>query len=376
MAGDSTQDKTHKPTPKKLADAKKNGEVPRSDELSKTISLLAGFTLLWIGFAGILRGIIYMLTEALSYHPGKELTPETLLGLVGEFLYAAFSPLFPIAIALAVIMYLSETLMGGQIFRLKNAAPKLSNLDIVKGFGEMVSASNAMTLLKSILKLCLVLSVLSVAFGDTVDHFVGLMGLPYHIALGELGRTVIVLLLAYSASLIVITAIDVGFQQKQFMKQMMMTTQDIREEFKQMEGDPMIKGRIRETANRNAQSSSLEAVPAADAVLVNPEHYAVAIRYDKSKDPVPRVLSIGGDHLAFRIRQIATAHEIPVLPVPPLARAIYFNCQPGGFIPKDLFEPVATVLSYLNHLDDPLSFKIDESFLGDLNVPRELSDPE
>ncbi len=346
-----SQEKTEEPTPKKKKDAKDKGQVPRSKELNTTIVLLVASISLFAMGETIGVGVTDIMRNNLSLD--RELifgSNKKLIAAVGATLSDMFMLLFPYLLILLVAVLLTPGLIGGWSFSAKAMAPKMSKLSFFKGMKRMFGVKGLMELVKSVAKVALIGSV---AFFFIWTHFSELM------SLGTLnpGKAVVtaITLLAWlfiflSAATLVIAAIDIPFQIVQHLKEIKMSKQEVKDESKQTEGNPEVKGRIRRLQQEMSNNRMMEEIPKADVVVTNPTHFSVALKYDDKGSGAPVVIALGVDLIALRIRKIATENEVTIFEAPPLARALYYNSELNMEIPFDLYHAVAQVLAYVYQL--------------------------
>ncbi|MDR3153783.1 MAG: flagellar biosynthesis protein FlhB [Deltaproteobacteria bacterium] len=346
--GEDSGEKTEEPTGHKLSQARQKGQVPKSMEVSAAVVLLASCgALLVLGPYGWARATDYfrhMVWRAadFSVEPG-DLVPLVELGL-REVLIISL-PLALIVLAVSVGINLFQ--LGGFMASGDALVPKLDRLNFISGFMRFFKIRTAVDCVKSILKMGLIFLVGYLVLRDHLDDFVlmvdmqpiAIATLTLKIALELFVKTCIVLL--------ILAVMDYGYQKWQFTQDMRMTKQEVKDEYKQMEGDPIVKNRIRQAQREASKKRQLADVPKADVVIANPEHYAVALRYDREKAPAPVVLAKGVDFLALRIKDIAKEHKVPVVENRPLAQALYKAVEVGEVIPAEFYKAVAAVLSYI-----------------------------
>ncbi|MFN7550786.1 MAG: flagellar biosynthesis protein FlhB [Pseudomonadota bacterium] len=347
---DSQDDKTLDPTEKRLREAREEGQVPRSRELAGATMALAccGLALAMAGPFG--ERLVAVLRDALAFDLQAV---EDAGGPVAHFAAVAIELLLIGAplIAAGLVAAIAGTLaLGGLNFAPKALAPKIERIDPVAGFKRLYSLPALGEVAKSLLRVGVVGAVAFVALYSQIDAIVGLVAEPDHAgilhALSIVGWT----LMALSASLGLIALLDVPFQWWRHRRGLRMSLEEVRREMKELEGSPEIKGRVRQLQREMAQRRMMEAVPGADVVLVNPTHYAVALKYEQGRMRAPRVVAKGQDLVALAIRELAERHKVPVVSAPPLARALYRGVQLGQEIPAELYRAVAQVLTFVYQL--------------------------
>ncbi|SIN95956.1 flagellar biosynthetic protein FlhB [Sulfurivirga caldicuralii] len=367
------QEKSEQPTEKKLREAREKGQVPRSKELATVLMLLgAGVYFLVLGpytvqqFEALMREGL-SLDRAHAFDLKKDL--ELIIGLFVQ----AWAIVWPFLAVMVVIAVASPLLIGGWNFAPKALAPNFAKLNPITGFAKLFSLRNLLELVKALLKVSLVALVAVLVIGQMLDQLLGLAKLSLLNAMGEAASIVVWSFILISLSLIVVALIDVPYQLWEHTRQMMMTRQEVKEEFKQQEGDPQVKGRIRQLQHEMAQRRMLQKVPEADVVITNPTHFAVALKYDPATMREPIVLAMGADLMASQIRTLAKKHHVPVVEAPALARALYYNAQEGAPIPYQLFRAVAAVLAYVYQLRDGQAATPPD--FEHLPVPEEMTQP-
>jgi flagellar biosynthetic protein FlhB len=370
---DSAQDKTLPATPRKIQKSRKEGQVPRSRELGHLLAFVAGGAVL-IGLARqITDWLVALLGQGLRFNVSAVQDPRRMTELLFDQSWQLMAFVAPLGVLMVVMAIAAGTLTGGWNFSLKAMQPKLQKLDPIAGIGRMFSKAQFGPMLKSCL-LALVLFATAAAYLHShMDDFTHLMGLPLSTALGEAGRILLGGLIVAMLVVGVFALVDVPLQRWLTAEQMKMSHQEVKQENKEVEGNAEVKGKMRAMMRANAQRRMLTAVPGADIVVMNPTHFAVALKYDEGGSGAPRVVAKGADLLAFRIREAATEAGVPVLQAPPLARALYTHCEIDQEIPGPLFAAVAQVLAWVFQLRAALA--TGSALPGApaaINVPPEL----
>ncbi len=355
MAEEAQQDRTEQPTPKRRADARKKGDVPRSRELTMTGVMLSGAACLLVMAGPIGEDLLVALAEGFTLDrevlfDSRHLAPA-LAKIGGEGLLA----LLPLAVALLGAVFLGAVSIGGWSFSPQAVGFKTERLNPVKGLKRVFSANGLMELLKALAKFTLVAAIAVAWLWWSSGTLLSLGREPIGPAITNALRICGVSLLVVSSGLIVIAAIDVPFQLWQYQKKLRMTRQQVKDEFKETEGRPEVKSRIRAMQQQAATRRMMEDVPTADVVITNPTHYAVALKYDEKSMGAPTVVAKGKDLIAQRIRDIAAEHGVPLFSAPPLARVLFRTTDIGDEIPARLYTAVAQVLAYIFGLSDSLS---------------------
>ena len=322
MSDDSDQEKTEQPTEKKLRESREKGEVPRSRDLSGALVVLAGVAALMGSGQSGLEHARRIFALGLGY---------------------SRDALFTDALA-------GPLLLGGLNFSTEALQPKFERLDPIKGLGNIFALRGLVELGKALLKLLFIGGVLALVLqhwqGELQATGRGSVAAGIAQSIGLLGRAA----LWFGVILALIGAIDALYQKFDHAKNLRMTKQEIKDEMKESEGNPEMKGRIRQVQQAQARRRMMEDLPRADVLVVNPTHFAVALRYDDGRMGAPRVIAKGVDVLAAQIRLVAASHRIPVVEAPPLARALYATTELGREIPASLFVAVAQVLAWVYQL--------------------------
>ncbi len=366
MADEPQQDRTEQPTPKRLKDARKKGDVPRSRELTMTGVMMSGAATLLL-LAGPMGGqMVEAFAGALSVERAvvfdTQQIPTALATLAGDML----SGFLPLAVILLGAVFLSAASIGGWSFSLQAVQPKLERISPIKGIKRIFSANSLNELVKALAKFTLVGFIAVAWLWWSIEELLGLGREPIAAAIPHALRICGISLLIVSAGLILIAAFDVPFQLWQYQKKLRMTKQQVKDELKETEGRPEVKSRIRQLQQQIATRRMMEELPTADVVITNPTHYAVALKYDEGSMGAPRVIAKGKDLIAARIREVATEHKVPLFSAPPLARVLYRTTEIGDEIPAKLYTAVAQVLAYIFQLN---SARIPGQRLPDPPVP-------
>lgn len=354
MAEESQQDRTEQATPKRRQDARKKGDVPRSRELTMTGVMLTGATSLLLMAAPVGHSIRLAFSDALVIERGQVFDDAYLTIAFAEIGGGVFKSLIPLAIVLIAAVFLSAVSIGGWSFSTQALAPKLERINPVKGIRRVFSANSLNELLKALAKFSLIAAIAVVWLWHSVDELIGLGREPISSGVIHAFRICGVSLLVVSCGLLLITAVDVPFQLWQYQKKLRMTRQQVKDEFKDTEGRPEVKNRIRILQQQLATRRMMEELPMADVVITNPTHFSVALRYDDSAMGAPKVIAKGKDLLAGRIREVAVAHGVPLFSAPPLARSLFRSTDIGEEIPAKLYTAVAQVLAYIYQIGDAL----------------------
>lgn len=372
---ESGQDKTEDPTDKRKRDAREKGEIARSKELNTVASTLAGAGAL-LAFGGNLAQTLMTLMRMNFSLTREVLTDERSMGM---FLLAsgkmAIWAVQPILMLLFVIAFVSPIALGGFIFSGSLLQPKFSRMNPLSGIKRMFSLNSLTELLKAMAKFMVILVVALVVLSNDRQALLAIANEPLEQAIIHSVQVVGWSALWMAAGLLLIAAADVPFQLWQTHKKLKMTKQEIKDEYKDSEGKPEVKQRIRQLQREVSQRRMMAAVPEADVIITNPTHYAVALQYDPEKGGVaPLLVAKGTDFIALKIREIGVEHKVQILESPALARAIYYSTEVEGEIPAGLYLAVAQVLAYVFQIRQYRSGKgkRPEPLKEDLPIPPDL----
>lgn len=350
MAADQGQERTEQATPKRLRESREKGQVARSRELATLAVMMAGAGSLFVLGGGLIDGLADMVTHALQVDRSQLFDISAGSAALSDAALDALGTFVPLLVLVTLAAVLAPMALGGWVFSAKAFGFKWEKLDPVKGMGKLFSARGLMELVKALAKFAVVGTVAVLLMLGLVDVLLNLGREPIAPALAHSGHVLGWSFLVISMSLIVITVVDVPFQIWNHAKELKMTRQEVKDEFKETEGRPEVKSRIRQLQRELAQRRMMEEIPQADVIVTNPVRFAIALRYDTSKGGAPVVVAKGRDLIAAHIREVATAHNVPMMSAPPLARALFFNVELGGEIPAGLYLAVAQVLAYVFEL--------------------------
>nr|WP_313403040.1 flagellar biosynthesis protein FlhB [Pseudomonas sp.] len=345
----SGQEKTEEASAHKLKKSKDDGQVARSKDLSTTISLIATLFILKFSAGLFLEGLSDSFRLSYIQFGHSEIGLDDLDTLLGYNMLVFIKLLAPMLLTSVLVVVLS-LVPGGWVFSAKNFAPKLSKLNPITGLGRIFSAQNWSELLKSVLKVLVLLGIGYVLVRAALPELIALQRSSVLEAISAAFDLTFNLILCLMLVFVLFSFIDIPLQRYFFLKKLRMTKQERKEEHKNQEGRPEVKARIKQLQRQMLQRQISKVIKNADVVIVNPTHYAVALKYDSKKAAAPFVLAKGVDETALYMRQMAAKHELEVLEIPPLARAIYFTTQINQQIPAPLYTAVAHVLTYILQL--------------------------
>ena len=373
MSGGNAEERTEKPTPKRLREAREKGQVPRSRELNSTLLLMISALGFWSLGSLMVGNLATIMRKGLVIERSMAMDPVALVqqfsSLVSKGLWV-MAPLFALLVVAALV---GPASMGGMIFSTKAVRFKVEKINPLKGLARIFSAKGLMELLKTLAKFLLVAVASMVLLWSLKEELLLLANESLGSALGHAGSLFVKAYLVLSSVLILVALIDVPFQIYQHNKQLKMSLKEIKDENKETEGRPEVKGKIRALQREMSQRRMMERLPEADVVITNPTHYAVALAYDRESSGAPRVLAKGADLVALRIREVAGKHGVPVVSAPPLARALYATTEIDQEIPAELYVAVAHILAYIYQLNQARSQEgMEPSMPTDLPVPDEF----
>lgn len=345
-----SQDKNLPASARKISKAREDGQVPRSRDLGHAAAMGVGAALL-IGLAPqIVAQLRTLLASGLRFDAGTLVEGDAMLRHLAGLTLQMLMMVLPLGLAMILAALAAGKLVGGWNFTLKPLQPKFGKLNPLQGLGRIVSKVQLVETLKACLLATVLLAIGASYLYAHLDEFTRIVLQPLPTALassGELLRGGLMLLLLALGAFAVV---DAPLQKWRLGQQLKMSYQEVKEEFKQVEGNVEVKGRIKARMRQLARRRMLAAVPEADLVVMNPTHYAVALRYDEKTMAAPKVVAKGTDLLALKIRDIAAENRVPVLEAPPLARALYAHTEIDQEVPKVLFGAVAQVLAWVYQL--------------------------
>jgi len=344
-------EKTEKATPKKRKDARKKGQVRQSPEVNTTFCALMMFGLLFIIWPWFTERLMGIYNEHLGPQSiimaSNGMTPNVLLGLLARVLMQLLTALLPVLGTALLAGLAINILQIGFLFTMDTLKPKLNKISPISGFKRMFSVKTLVDLAKSLLKISVLGFIAYSDYNNMLDKFPGFIGRDVHITFIEIMRNAFLTALKMCLAMVFISIADFLFQWWKYEKDLKMTKQEIKDEYKMMEGDPQIKGKIRAKQRQMSAMRMMARVPEADVVITNPTHYALALKYDDKVSIAPMVIAKGQDYLARKIKEIALEHKIEIVENPPLAQALYALCEVDDEIPADFYQAVADILVFV-----------------------------
>lgn len=340
-------DKTEAPTPRKRMEAREQGNVAKSQDLTAAIGLLSGLMLIYI-YSQSMFGQLLDITRLLGV---PVIRAGDLVEPVGMTASAVMWMLLPFMIFIMIFTICGMLLQHGWLFSPKKLKPDASKLNPIKGAQQIFSGQSLARFVMGLLKFAIMGVIAWWVITGQIDQLLASSGLPVIGVLSMGSSMVYDLALKLAIVLLILAILDFLWARHRHEESLKMTKQEVKDEMKRMDGDPGVKRRQRETQMRVAMQRLNNDVPQADVIVTNPTEYAVALKYDESAMDAPRVVAKGTDLLAARIRQLANTHGIPIVQRPPLARALYAQCDPGQVVPPALYKAVAEVLAYVYQLN-------------------------
>lgn len=371
MADDSDLEKTEQASPKRLENAREEGDVPRSRELATcTVLFAAGLSLLMMG-NHLNQALKTTLSAGLRFNRTEAFEPLVLLMKIADSINALLLAFAPFAFILVAVAIAAPIIIGGWVFSSKVFVPQFSRLNPMQGLGNLFSKNSAVELIKSIAKTLLVATVAYTVISRDMEPILSLSLLPLKTSIAQVSDLMLMGFLSIVTALVFIAAIDVPYQLYHYANKLKMTKEEVRQESRESEGNPEIKARVRQQQREMAKRRMMSEIPKADVVITNPTHYAVAIKYQDEGMRAPIVVAKGADAIALKIREIAAENNILTMEAPKLARAIYAHTELGNEIPEALYSAVAEVLAYVFQMR---IFKKEGGFRPE--IPKALPVPE
>lgn len=371
---DNDQERTEDPTAKRLSDARQKGQIARSKELGTALVLIGSAVALMFMGQQLAVAIATVMKASFSLSREEVFDPHLMIHSIGSMLLLLLKPMGWILVIILFAAVLGNTLLGGIAFSWQAAQPKFSRMSPLAGFKRMFGIQALVELGKGIAKVTVIGGVVWWLF---VMKFQQILDLSMQTLPGSIANALHLLqwlFLLIVMSLLLIAAIDVPFQRWNHMKQLKMTKQEVKDEHKNIEGNPEIKGRIRRLQMEMTNRRMMADVPKADVVITNPTHYSVALMYDTEKAGAPILLAKGADEVAFKIREIAEHYDVPILESPAVTRSLYNTTKIGQQIPDGLFIAVAQILAYVFQLEQYRKGQTSRPKVPsqDLPIPDEL----
>jgi flagellar biosynthetic protein FlhB len=347
------QEKTEEPTPRKLEKAREEGNVSKSQELSSAVMLIISTLVIYFLGAWILENILGMFEHLFLMSAKPIPNANAAIAYIGAGLSTAVTVMIPILIILLMSGILITVVQTGVLFSTKALEFKGNRLDPIQGIKRLFSMKGAVELLKGIVKITVITTIIYFTVHNEINHLLSFVVMPISDSLPQAGSYLVLLLTRILFALLVISIGDMIYQRYQHRKDLRMTKQEVKDENKQMEGDPTVKSQRRRKAMEMSQKRRLDhAVLQSDVVVVNPTHYAVALQYDPEVNEAPIMMAKGMRKRALKIKEMAREYDVPIIENPPVARALYASAEEEESIPPEQYEAVAEILAYVYRMRD------------------------
>lgn len=352
MANDAA-DRTEEATPRRREKEREKGNVAKSKDLMSSVTVTISLVLLGAFSGWMMNRFQLIMHYSFTNLNPKEINVDEFIGLLAPYVRVMAEAVLPFMVATFILTAVSIRLQIGKIFAIDKITPKFDNVspkkwvDGLKKLLNPFEPQKMVELAKSVLKVCIVGACGYSVVHARLDELYALLGATPEIVFGVIGSILGQMFLNMCLAMLIIGLLDLKFQTYQFEKSIKMTKQEIKDEFKETEGDPKIKSKIRAMGQQLLQQQMMSAVPTADVVVTNPTHYAVAIKYDRTQKPAPFVVAKGVDFIAFKIREIAQNNNIPIVENRLVARTLYQLVEINDIIPSDMFQAVAEILAYV-----------------------------
>lgn len=347
-------EKTEKATPKKRDDARKKGQTAKSQDVNTAIILLAFFLFLTFSASYIGNIVFDLFNQTFQEYMLMELTENTVQVITMDIMKELALLLGPIMLVALLAGLFSNYIQVGVMFTTKPLEPKLEKIDPIKGFKRIFSLRAIVELLKSILKISFVGAITFVILWMNIDQVLSLSFKSVGDSLATMASLTVQMGIAASLALLFLSLFDFLYQKYDFEKNIRMSKQDLKDEHKNIEGDPLIKSKIKQRQREMAMRRMMQEVPEADVVITNPTHFAIVLKYDENKMDAPYVVAKGVDYLAQKIKYIANENDVVMVENRPLARSLYDSAEIGDAVPEEFFKAVAEILAYVYRIKNQM----------------------
>jgi flagellar biosynthesis protein FlhB len=343
-------EKTEKATPQKRQESKRKGQVAKSAEIPSALIMLGGILMLYFSGGFLLDQLQSIYRVNFTQYISWELTPKNIRTLFEQMAFNAAKIMAPIMVIGLIFGILGNYVQIGFLFTTEPLKAKLERLDPIKGAKRIFSVRALVELAKSLLKIAIISTAAFTVLWNGKDELFLLSQKSISHSIAYIGSLIFKMGLVASIILLCLAVLDYMYQKYEFEKGIRMSKQDIKDEYKKAEGDPLIKSKIKDRQRQMSMNRMIQDLPNADVLITNPTHYAIAIQYDAETMEAPMVIAMGKDHLALKIKEKARELEIVTMENKPLARALYHQVEVGDYVPEDLFIAVAEVLAYIYRL--------------------------
>ena len=341
------QEKTEEPTGKRISDARKKGQLPRSREAGTFFVLLSGVASIWLVSPFLGEGLTTLMKHSFTLTKSQAFDTYEMGRVFFQDIVLVAIPLLAICFSMLVAAFIGNIMIGGMNFSTEAMMPKPDKLNPINGFKRIFSMNSIVELIKSIAKVACIGSICYFLISGRINEILRLSYIDVFAAVRDAMNILFIFMVIIVSAMIPIIMIDVPFQYWQYRQQLRMTKQELKDEMKETEGNPQIKSRMKRMQYEMAARRMMSKVPTADVVVTNPTHYAVALSYDPNGELAPVVVAKGVDEVAEKIKEIAREYKIPVMQLPPLARSLYYTTDLDREIPRGLFQAVAQVLAWV-----------------------------
>ncbi len=372
MADDSGQEKTEDPTPRRQEQAREKGQVARSRELSTMLVLLSAVITASMLGSTIGDGLMELISKLLTINREDVFNPFAMLSSLRFAIFEALKVIAPFFVVMVVAAILGPISLGGVNFSTQALSFKWEKLDPIKGTKRIFAVRGLVELVKALAKFIIIASVALAFLYFNREDLIALGSIPLEKGIYNAINILLWAFLALSSALIIVAVVDVPFQLWDHKKQIKMTRQEVKDDSKDSEGNPEVRGHVRQLQREMAQRRMMEDIPEADVVITNPEHYSVALKYDHNSPKAPVVVAKGVDLVAMRIRTVANAHDVMILEAAPLARSIYHTTEINDEIPAGLYLAVAQILAYVYQLRKKSYGENGAPKKPDVTIPNDL----
>lgn len=369
MAESDSGEKTEQPTAKKLSDARKKGQIARSKDLGTMFVLVGSACALLLMGNSLTDALSKVMKRLFSLTRQEAMDVNAIFNVVGSAIGSIVWPLLWIYFIIILAAFIGNTMLGGMSFSWQAMAPKASKLSPISGFKRMFGVQAGVELVKSILKFFVVFIVAFLLLSSLFEQIIGLSLETIPTNFGHAVNLLLWMFLVLALSIGIIAAVDAPYQVWNHTRQLKMTKQEIKDEHKNTEGNPEIKGRIKRTQYEMSQRRQMAEVPNADVVITNPTHFSVALKYDASVGGAPVLVAKGIDEMALHIRTIAKEHNVEILQSPALARSLYYTAEVDQDIPEELYAAVAQVLAFIYQLNEHKKGRAQKPIPVSKNLP-------
>lgn len=351
MSQQSSGEKTEKASAKKKRDTRKKGDVHKSSDLCSAIMLFIMFGTLKIGYDGFIVSMKELSSHTLSgtfiAEQSRNITSTSITSYYREILYSVLPVILPVLVVAMIGGTMVHMIQTGPMFVPSKIKPDFNKINPIAGFKRIFSSATLVELFKSISKVVILCWIIFKYFRSGMDSFAQMIYVDVGKAFSDVLSTCFSMGIMIGLALITFSAIDVLYQWWKFEKDLRMTKQEVKEENKQLEGDPQVKGKIKQKQRKMSAMRMMSRVHEADVVITNPTHFAIALRYKESQDKAPVVIAKGMDFLAKRIKELASTHKVTIVENKPVARALYEACEIGDEIPPEMYQAIADILIYV-----------------------------